>query len=259
MLSYNTLSFTKLALLSIKAFEPKIPYELVVLDQGSKDGSHEWLSQIKWKNFKYERLEGNYLFSRGNNILRQIVDPASKYLLLLNSDVEAHKEGWLEERIQPMINDPKIGVTGTAGNCHNYLTGGKFFLDDLLASTQIDEEKKIIEKQFKEKCVLSDNIIREITGWSLGTTAALWDRLGGLAISDKYKHMWSDSEYCIRAQMRGYKLALQPYNDKMTHYSGISYAAIHNPKNYDERVQKILTNLAKYESTIKLNDTQSSI
>lgn len=250
MLSYNTLTFTKLGLYSIKEFEPEWPYELIVMDQGSKDGSWEWLKTIdkaKWPQLKVVHHDYNLMFSRGNDIMRFFADEKSGFLLLLNNDVQAHKKGWMEERIAPMVNDPKVGATGTFGDCHDPKTGGKFYLDDILAVTP-DAQKAQVEKDFFEKCVHPNGKIREITGWSMGTRMKLWDELRGLRHDGRYKHMWSDSEYCIQTQLKGYTLALQGYNDKMTHFSGLSHAAINNPAVYDKRAEAIKHHVQRYES-----------
>jgi GT2 family glycosyltransferase len=100
---------------------------------------------------------------------------------------------------------------------------------------------------------LPDGIINEITGWSLATTVELWDKLGGLRIEGKYAHMWSDTEFCIRAQLLGYKLCRQGYNNKMIHFSGLSHSAIHNKENYDKRVLLIRDKLKYYEQNTAIN------
>jgi len=253
MLSYNTLTFTKLALYSIKEFEPDYPYELIVMDQGSKDGSKEWLESIdktKWPQLKVISHPFNLLFSKGNNAMRFFADEKSEFLFLLNNDVQAHKKGWLEERINPMLKDAKIGVTGTFGNCHDPAGGGKFYIDDMLEKTPPELRDKL-QKNFFSNCIHPNGKIREITGWSMATRMNLWDQIGGLRFDGRYKHMWSDSEYCIQAQLKGYTLDLQNYNDKMTHFSGLSHAAIHDPKKYDERAEKIKHHVIRYEQQVK--------
>ena len=265
ILSYNTLTFTKLCLLSLKAHsknEP--PHEIIVVDQGSTDGSHEWLSQIKWKNFKYVRLNYNLLFSKGNNLMRNLADEDSKYLLLLNNDVSINKDGWLVERIKPFEVEPKCGVTGTLGNCHTFnARGGRAFFEDLVRSGFM-----CTEEQFKERCLIKGGkfkeYLREITGWSMGVRKDLWDKLGGLKPEGKatvdgtpngsYRHMWSDTEFCCRAQLLGYAVVPQEYNEITTHYSGLAHAAKNDPENYKLREAKIIELMKKYEAEVSLED-----
>ncbi|MFA6636990.1 MAG: glycosyltransferase family 2 protein [Candidatus Omnitrophota bacterium] len=262
ILSYNTLSFTKLTLLSLMAHsknEP--PFEIIVVDQGSTDGSHKWLSSIRWDNFKYVRLNYNLFFSKGNNLARCLADEDSEYLLLLNSDVCINKDGWLTERIKPMELDPKCGMTGTPGNCHNFeRRGGRAFFNDLVSSGFY-----CTEELFRDKCLIKQgpfkNYIREITGWSMATRKKLWDNLGGLkpegrsTVSgkddDNYSHMWSDTEYCCRGQLLGYKVISLPSNDLITHFWGISHKKKSNFAIYKEKENKILDLMNKHEPGIE--------
>ena len=246
MLSRNTLEFTKLTLLSLKVHEPKIPYEIRVLDQGSTDGSLEWMQSMeeKWENFKVIPIKRNLLFSKGNNVIRYFISDDVKYLLLLNTDVHIQEDGWLEERIKPLDVEPTVGVVGTFGNCHNVNKAGNYFYADL-AKTRV-----ITEEFFKQKCCLPDGLIRDVTGWSLATSVELWDKLGGLNVTEKYKHMWSDTEYSCRVQLLGYEAVMQPYNDKMIHMSGVSHDAEKLPEKYKRRVEKIKPLLEKYEKEI---------
>ena len=257
ILSYNTLMFTKLVLHGIKKFMSSIPFEVIMLDQGSKDGSAEWLRSIDLEANPWLKIitaPYNLMFSSGNNVMRFYADPESEYLLLLNNDVSINEPGWLEERILPMMKDKNIGATGTFGNCHDPEGGGKFFVDHLVEDICDGDTSKEAEvrARIKKLCIHPNGKINEITGWSLGTPMKLWDELGGLRFDGKNRHMWSDSEYCMRVQLSGYKLDLQPYSSKTTHFSGLSHSAMHDPKNYDARAEKIRNLVEAYEKTHSL-------
>ena len=45
MLSYNTLGYTKLAIESIRKHTAPGTYEIIIVENASKDGSREWLEQ----------------------------------------------------------------------------------------------------------------------------------------------------------------------------------------------------------------------
>ncbi len=45
ILSYNTLSYTKFCIESIRAYTRKNSYEIIVVDNASTDGSLEWLKE----------------------------------------------------------------------------------------------------------------------------------------------------------------------------------------------------------------------
>ncbi len=85
--------------------------EVVVADNGSTDGSMEWLSQ-QMPEVRAIRLDRNYGFADGyNKALREV---EAEYYLLLNSDVEV-REGWLmpmlaymEEHHEAAACQPKL-------------------------------------------------------------------------------------------------------------------------------------------------------
>jgi GT2 family glycosyltransferase len=80
--------------------------KVVVADNGSTDGSVEWIKTLSDK-VELLLLEKNYGFCGGyNRALRQI---EAKYYVLLNSDVEA-TPNWLEPMLELMESDPQIAA-----------------------------------------------------------------------------------------------------------------------------------------------------
>ncbi len=92
ILSYNTKQITKNCLRSIFTSLTNAPfeYEVIVVDNGSTDGSVQMLSEIEnWKleigNLKAVLNQRNVGFGKGNNRAAKIAQ--GKYLLFLNSDI----------------------------------------------------------------------------------------------------------------------------------------------------------------------------
>lgn len=95
ILSYNTKKLVTACLNSVRKFSKDVDSEVIVIDNGSTDGSLEWLAkQDKIKLFKNKK---NFGFSRGNN--RGMKASRGKYILLLNSDTE-----FVEDSLSKMIN-----------------------------------------------------------------------------------------------------------------------------------------------------------
>ncbi|MCY0867612.1 MAG: glycosyltransferase family 2 protein [Desulfurococcus sp.] len=64
-------------------------YEVIIVDNGSTDGSYQEVKNIAEKlpvDKKVIRLERNLGFTGGNNIAYKARDPGSKYVVLLNND-----------------------------------------------------------------------------------------------------------------------------------------------------------------------------
>lgn len=86
---------------------PKNRYEIIVVDNNSKDGSKEILLKYvkEYSNVKVFFLKKNLGFSKGNNVgIRQA---KGKYICLLNNDCFVDKE-WLKELILTAEKDENI-------------------------------------------------------------------------------------------------------------------------------------------------------
>lgn len=85
-------------------------FEIIVVDNGSTDGSIELLETQYCNKTILIKNKTNYGFARGNNI--GIVQAKGDYIVTLNNDTVAD-EKWLSELVQPVLDDPKIGLCGS--------------------------------------------------------------------------------------------------------------------------------------------------
>src|SRR5690606_5497545 len=87
VLSYNGREFLHLALPSLAALEHR-PLEIVVVDNGSSDGSMEMLA-AEFPEVTRLRVAENRGISHGINAgIRHALERGHDYLLLLNNDIE---------------------------------------------------------------------------------------------------------------------------------------------------------------------------
>ncbi len=93
ILNWNGLHFLKQYLPSVIMHTNEEEARIVVADNGSSDGSLEWLESNFPDRIRTISLDRNYGFAGGYN--RALEHINSKYTLVLNSDVEV-SEGWLE-------------------------------------------------------------------------------------------------------------------------------------------------------------------
>jgi len=80
--------------------------DLIVADNGSTDGSVEWI-KTNCPEVKIIGLDENYGFAEGYN--RAIRQTKYEYVVLLNSDVEV-TEGWWQPLLRFMEENPKAGA-----------------------------------------------------------------------------------------------------------------------------------------------------
>lgn len=105
ILSHNTKDITLNCLKSIEKVRNEPPFEVIVSDNASTDGS---VRAIKNKYSWIKVIEGpNISYSNGNNRARNIVQ--GKYVLLLNSDTLVHKNT-LKKCVEYLENHKDVGA-----------------------------------------------------------------------------------------------------------------------------------------------------
>ncbi|MEM3957230.1 MAG: glycosyltransferase [Thermoproteota archaeon] len=89
VLNYNGMRFLETCLKSLLSSTYK-NFEIVIVDNASKDGSVEYLKKKYSNNEKVKiiQLDRNYGFAEGNNIGYRYTHPNSKFILFLNNDTE---------------------------------------------------------------------------------------------------------------------------------------------------------------------------
>lgn len=190
---------------------------VVVADNGSTDGSLEWLAK-EWSGVKVLPLDRNYGFTGGyNRALEQI---EADYYILLNSDVDT-PAGWLEPLAAFMEGHPDAGICQPkiladadrsrfeyAGACGGFIDryGYPFCRGRILSSTETDRG------QYDEPIE-----IFWATGACLMIRSSLYHHLGGLDESF-FAHM-EEVDLCWRAKRLGYEIWCVPQS-KVYHLGG---------------------------------------
>ena len=111
MLTNNQLEYTKLCLASIRSRTDE-PYEVIVVDNGSTDGTVEYLRSI----------EGVRLIENSENrgfpaaVNQGITAARGDYVVLLNNDCIV-TTGWLTRLLDAIESEPTIGLAGPYSNC----------------------------------------------------------------------------------------------------------------------------------------------
>ena len=103
---WNHLALTQRAIASVRE-NTVVPYHLIVVDDGSTDGTAAWLAaQLDITTITNETNRG---FAHAVN--RGLEASAVPYAVLLNNDVEVDR-GWLKTLIEGLESNPRIGAIG---------------------------------------------------------------------------------------------------------------------------------------------------
>ena len=112
MVTWNRLEFTKQAIEAVWR-KTKHPHVLTVVDNGSNDGTREWLGEMHRQGIisNLILLPENVGVARASNIAWSAV-PDAAFFLKLDSDMVALKPDWLERMVDAAERIPSIGALG---------------------------------------------------------------------------------------------------------------------------------------------------
>ena len=202
LLNYNGSEDTIECVKSIVENEKKIEYEIVVVDNKSTDDSVSKLRQLS--NITFIESNENGGFAKGNNIgIEYSIKQGAEYILLLNNDtvIEKNAISILEDCLD---QHKDVGIIGSRimyfenKNLINYC-GGKL---NWLKATTIHEGYKKEYIQQKENFKYTEFI----TGCCMLIRKEVIQKIGYLP--EEYFMYYEDTDYCMKAQENGFKLAV---------------------------------------------------
>lgn len=196
ILTFNELSVTKECVESIALFTPE-DHEIIFIDNGSTDGTVKWLRGLVGKNKHYRLIENgrNLGFSKGCN--QGIEASRGEYILLLNNDVVV-SENWLSGLHQCHRYAPQAGIIGPMTN---NISGPQKVVDEAYQSVKdLEPYCAAFRNQYRHRRIPFSRIV----GFCMLFRRSLADEIGFLDESFGTGN-FEDDDYCLRAELAGYK------------------------------------------------------
>ena len=111
---FQTLELIKLCLRSIRKYTPQ-PYNVIVIDNGSRDESLEYLRSVKWiKLIQRDRgLAKTGSWAHGSALDIGLKNTDTEFFLALHSDVIIKNSSWLNKLISPFKNKERLACVGS--------------------------------------------------------------------------------------------------------------------------------------------------
>ncbi|MUT68739.1 glycosyltransferase family 2 protein [Paenibacillus sp. NEAU-GSW1] len=187
--TYNGLHLLKEAIASIRR-STKAPYELIIVDNGSTDGTIEYLQE---HNIVFISHPANTGFPVACNWGLRLA--RGEYLLLLNNDVLV-TEHWLDNMLNHLMRDPKIGIIGPLSN----YVSGKQQIE--MAGSYMDMAAKVMAEA-RGQLEYANRVI----GFCMLFRRELLQQVGWLDERFSPGH-FEDDDYCYRARLAGYRVAI---------------------------------------------------
>jgi GT2 family glycosyltransferase len=220
-----------------------VPYEVVMVDNNSTDGSAE----IVEREFPWVRLvrsSENLGFIRGSNLAAR--HAKGDYLLLLNNDTVLLSD--VADGLKVMDDDPEIGIVGAlmyGASGEIRPSAGPFPTPLRLWLFRNMWQRPTHSYQAQSGVMLHP--VDCVEGSFLLTTAANWSKLGGL---DERNYMYGDDvDYCRASTLSGLRTVQCP-SIKYVHFGGYAPARMgylfSGYRRYHEKFSGPLTRLHAY-------------
>lgn len=208
---YNNLACTLDCLRSLAACGDAAPYEVIVVDDASSDGTREALQDMP--GLRYLRNAVNSGFIRSCNAGAALA--RGRYLVLLNNDTLV-QPGWLDALLETFEAYPG---TGLAGACLLYPDGTLQEAGCVLFSDGRAGNYGRLDAALDPRytCVRETDYC---SGAAVAMPAALFSRLGGF--DERYRPAYyEDADLAMRIRQAGLKVMYQP-RSRVVHLEGMT-------------------------------------
>ncbi|HRV76036.1 MAG TPA: glycosyltransferase family 2 protein, partial [Candidatus Saccharimonadales bacterium] len=184
--------------------DQSIKIDIFVVDNGSTDGSYDFLKDKYEDNIILHQNKKNKGFAGGaNNVLRHAIENGYDYVALLNSDAKAHKE-WTLSLASVLDENKKAGVSTSKilkldGKTID-TTGEQFYTWGLSSPRGRDEKDN---GQYNKEC--------QVFGGSGGASMYRVSMLKEVGLFDEdFFAYYEDADLSFRANLAGWKVIYTP-------------------------------------------------
>jgi hypothetical protein len=181
---------------------PEIPVarEIIVVDNGSDDGTVEFLQQ-NFPSVKVLRSETNLGFARACN--RAAKSAQGEFLLLLNSDARLEPDA-LPRAIEYIRAHPDCAVAGAQllnaeNSRQNSIANFPTLATELLNKSLL---RRLFPRRFpgKEQVMDSPTAVETVVGAFMLIRKSAWEALGGL--DERFFFFFEETDFCLQARRR---------------------------------------------------------
>jgi FkbM family methyltransferase len=244
VMAYNQLEYTRKCVESILHYT-KEPFELLLTDNGSTDGTSEYFNAVK--NYRpHTRIIRNFQNRIAETAINHSTSMArGTYFVFVSNDTLVH-EGWLDNLIRHLESAPDVGWVGPRSNS---ISGPQLEPANYDSAESFHTFAAERSNLFRGKCFPVDRL----AGMLVITKKKYFERIGG---ADPYLpangrdggYGFSDDDISLRFRLAGYRLLVA--DDVYIHHFGSVSAKQYRPDlfgapqnmNRDKFINKIRKN-----------------
>ncbi len=185
LITYNRLDYTKVTLNSILE-NTDYPYELIVIDNASSDGTQEYLNGFKDKIHKLILNHENLGWAKAMN---QGFKLATGFYFCTSDNDMLYPKGWLAKLVDLLKNIPQLGIVSAANHAWQF---------------EQNNYKPNIQKINGRELIITQ---ANVPGGNMLFTKDLFKKIGGFTTREGQLMGDEDMLYCQAAQKLGFLLA----------------------------------------------------
>ena len=216
---FNKLELTRVCIESLHDQPVEPGFEIIVVDNGSTDGTTGWLEQQQEQKRLRAVLSGeNMGFAKGCNAGAAVA--RGRYLLFLNNDMEV-KPHWLDPLVTTLDHDPSVGVVGAKllfpdGTIQH---GGVAVIEARKERVTFGGIHLSYQKPSSDPAANRAQQMQVVTGACLAIRPEIFQQTGGF--DPEYWNGNEDVDLCLKARQAGWKVVYRP-ECEIIHYESQS-------------------------------------
>lgn len=206
VITYNRLDFFKKCISSVIETTPGIEKEIIIWDNGSSDGTREYINEISTvHNFIRPVFSETNVGVNAKGLGFELA--TGEFTVCLDDDILELPENWAEKMIAAFTAEPKLGYLALDVIQNEHTTGAKL------------SEENYKDKEYANGIVLQ---FGPVGGWCFMIPRTVYEIVGKLRQIKGKVFFGEDGDYNTRCRLKGFKSAILK-NVKCFHATGPYY------------------------------------